>query len=206
MVFDYKVGSQQSEAGFSVKNGVLSAEDGYGRGACFKNYPVLRIRGLHLLDCTFEDCGRLIFDVCDLMNCTIRRVEHLDATESKFIHCHFEELRGSEGSIMELDETEIRKSEFYDIELLGEAYLCESDFESLVQDCSFKNCRTDRKDLELFYCEIEKGLLFKRKKEVSIVLSSMGLENVLYIGDDEKDDDEDGERTPVLWGDITLCI
>ena len=128
MVFDYKTGVQPDETGFRVKNGVLSAEAGYGRGAYFKNFPTLRISGLHLLDCTFEDCGKLTFDECDVMNCTIRRVEHLDATESKFIHCHFEELRGSEDSIMELCETEIHKTSFRDIELLEEAYLCESDF------------------------------------------------------------------------------
>lgn len=191
MIFDYMVGTQLGGTGCSVKNGILSAEDGYGRGACFKNYPVLRIRGLHLLDCRFEDCGKLIFDECDLMNCTIRRVEHLDATESKFVHCCFEELRGSEDAVMELDETEIHKSRFRDIELLEEAYLCESDFESLVQNCTFENCRTDREDLELFYCEIEKGLLFKRKKEVSIVLSSSGLERVIYIGTDDEDEEDD---------------
>ena len=194
MVFDYKTGVQPDGTGFRVKNGVLSAEDGYGRGACFRNFPVLRIRGLHLLDCTFEDCGKLIFDECDVMNCTIRRVEHLDATESKFIHCGFEELRGREDSIMELDETEIHKSSFRDIELLEEAYLCESDFESLVQDCTFENCRTDRDDLELFYCEIEKGLLFRRKKEASIALSCTGLERVVYIGTEEEDGEEDEEE------------
>lgn len=193
MFFDYNdKQSLVSDAGIIVEQNVLKAKDGYGKGACFRNFPLLRIRDLHLLDCTFEDCGKIYFDNCDMVNCRFHRVSGFDATESKFVHCEFSELRGREDSIMELEETEIRKSHFCDIELLDEAYLCESDFESTVEQCDFRDCRTDREDCELFYCLLEEGIIFRRKKEVAITLSCTGLDKVEYIGreDDFEDDDE----------------
>lgn len=217
MIFDYKdKGTLMGESGLQVVNGdggerggsaghflfsnraqfrserySVVGENGYGRGACFRNFPHLRVKGLHLLDCTFENCGKVEFDECDVINCTFRAVERIEAMESKFTHCTFEELKGDGESIMDLDETVIRKSTFRNIALCGEAYLCESDFESTVEECDFRDCSTDREDLELFFCLLETGVIFRRKKEVSIALSCTGLDKVRYTGESDEDDEDD---------------
>ena len=191
MIFDWNSSKPEAlESGMRVHDlcgytlVTMKPTDGRVENHVFRNFHHLNIEeGAEIVNCVFEDCVNLSFDECKIKNCVFRRVASVELMDSEVFGTRFEKLASDNGEILILTDSTLSGCTFEDVALRDESYLCEGYGDAWVEDCSFKNIRTDRADRELFHCEKTRGKIFKRTKELCIVDedSCIGLDRVTVL-------------------------
>lgn len=141
----------------------------------FRNFPQLEGEELSLINCSFEDCGKLIFNDCDINHCIFYSVDEMEFDDSVVEQCRFERLYSDCGEIITLIDSTMSHCYFEDVKLeedqeWGDAsYLCTGIGDAWMEHCYFENIRTNNSSGEIFHYENRKKKFFGVKKPYCFV-------------------------------------
>lgn len=177
MIFDWKYNKDEAlksglfeEHVFGTDNVLVKADNGVVANHTFYNFDNLTFDGEILIEnCIFENCTDIIFDECQINNCSFKQIETIFATRSSFTNSEFSELVCEEDTIVVLDDSEISHCSFDNIELLEDSSLCNGTGDSWIEYTSFSNIRTSDEYQEIVVYEEPKNKIFKRKKAFDMI-------------------------------------
>ena len=133
-------------------------------------------------NCRFINCGEIIAESADLTDCEISGLKGSIALEnSSVVRCCFRNMTPTADGVFDLDSTELTDCTFENITLKNDHYLFDSDNDSSLDSCMFRNCRTTRDDLQLVSSGGYKGKLRKKWVEDDICSGCTGLDKVIHL-------------------------
>lgn len=158
-------------------------------GITFLNFPLLEGEELSLIGCSFENCGKVVLNDCEMEYCIFGCVDSLDFDDCIVENSKFLKLYAEAGEIITLTDSRISHCVFNDIVLNAdndweeETYLCIGTGDAWIDFCSFSNIQMDSEGCELFHYELPKKILRKKNIATSFVNieTCSGLDEVISV-------------------------
>ena len=176
-----------------VLNGIYEIKADILRGCTVKNCITVNIQtedGFNeATNCRFEDCDKIFATDATFSDCEITNLHSgFTLEESTVTKCAFHDITPDSDGMINLVNTDFNNCAFENITLKNDYYLISSDNGSSLNNCSFKNCRTGREDLELITNGEFEGFFQNRWVEDDICYGCTGLDRVIYLEDWEGED------------------
>lgn len=124
-------------------------------GVMFRNFPYLEIGDNQMINCCFENCGKIILNTDEKRyghgGCLFRNIQSLVCSGQFLKTCIFENIECTDSTFVNLLECRMSGCTFKNVILRGETYLVRGyGGNSCVHGCELINVVSERNDGELF--------------------------------------------------------